>query len=166
MNEDLNGLMFFSFSVSFQRERMCFLKRIIRDYIDSCCHLKPVIQLSQGVSVLRTGSPVFGRDLWLLGEVKPPPLPAGGSVPQRRLWRSWRQFKVKMAPQARSQSSELRVTRMRQQKRVIKVQECCHCEENLCWNIIGVGEMVRGSKDLKGAKEYFYKIIIKLQGSH
>lgn len=34
---------------------MCFLKRIIGDFIASCCHLKPAIQLSQGVGVLRTG---------------------------------------------------------------------------------------------------------------
>lgn len=159
MNEDLNGLMFFfSFSVSFQRERMCFLKKNNRRFYcfllsSEACH--PAF--TEGGCSVDWCSSVFRRGLWLRGEVKPPPLPAGGSVPQRRLWRSWRQFKVKMAPQTTSHSDHL-ATRTRQQKHVIKVQERCRCEENLCWNIIGVGELVAGGATIwKDPKSGFIK---------
>lgn len=79
-------------------------------------------------------TPVFGRGLWLQREGKPPTLPAGGSVPQHRLWNARRQFKVKMATQITSQSHSL-ATRTVQHKCVVMVQECYH-EDNLWQNLI------------------------------
>lgn len=67
-------------------------------------------------------------------EVKPPTLPAGGSVPQHRLWSTLRQFKVKMAPQITSQRHSPAIRAM-QPKCVIMAQECCR-EGNLCWDLI------------------------------